>query len=69
MQARQAQDMDAFFTRLTEQLRGKRVFMLGTYHLMYDIAKAGLEPGVRNVFSPGLGDPHRRRNERRCAAG
>ena len=52
MQARQAQDMDAFFTRITDQLRGKRVFMLGTYHLMYDIAKAGLERGVRNVFAP-----------------
>src|SRR6478672_9384448 len=52
MQARQPQDMDAFFTRITEQLRGKRVFMLGTYHLMYDIAKAGLERGVRNVFAP-----------------
>ena len=26
--------------------------MLGTYHLMYDIAKAGLERGVRNVFAP-----------------
>ena len=52
MQARQAQDMDVFFTRITEELRGKRVFMLGTYHLMYDIAKAGLERGVRNVFAP-----------------
>jgi hypothetical protein len=52
MQARQAQDMDAFFSRITEQLRGKRVFMLGTYHLMYDIARAGLERGVRSVFSP-----------------
>jgi hypothetical protein len=52
MQARQAQDMDAFFTRITEQLRGKQVFMLGTYHLMYDIAKAGLQRGVRNVFAP-----------------
>ncbi|MCK8646988.1 hypothetical protein [Mycobacterium colombiense] len=52
MQARQAEDMDAFFTRITDQLRGKRVFMLGTYHLMYDIAKAGLDRGVRNVFSP-----------------
>jgi hypothetical protein len=52
MQARQAQDMDAFFTRITEQLRGKPVFMLGTYHLMYDIARAGLERGVRNVFAP-----------------
>ncbi|MDT5200782.1 MAG: hypothetical protein QOH34_2304 [Mycobacterium sp.] len=52
MQARQAQDMDAFFTRITEQLRGKQVFMLGTYHLMYDIATAGLQRGVRNVFAP-----------------
>src|SRR5271170_4121146 len=52
MQARQPQELDAFFVRITEQLRGKRVFMLGTYHLMYDIAKAGLERGVRNVFSP-----------------
>ena len=52
MQARQAQDMEAFFTRLADQLRGKRVFMLGTYHLMYDIAKAGVARGVRNVFAP-----------------
>lgn len=52
MQARQAQDMEAFFTRITEQLCGKRVFMLGTYHLMYDIARAGLQRGVRNVFAP-----------------
>ena len=52
MQARQAQDMDAFFTRITEQLRGKQVFMPSTYHQMYDIAKAGLERGVRNVFAP-----------------
>src|ERR1700751_5130733 len=51
MQARQPQDMDAFFSRITEQLRGKRVFMLGTFHLMYDIAKAGLDRGVRNVFA------------------
>src|ERR1700757_3413742 len=51
MQARPPQDMDAFFSRITEQLRGKRVFMLGTYHLMYDIAKAGLDRGVRNVFA------------------
>ena len=26
--------------------------MIGTYGLMYDIAKAGLERGVRNVFAP-----------------
>src|SRR6516165_8601493 len=52
MQARQGQDMEAFFTRLTDQLRGKRVFMTSTFHLMYDIAKVGLERGVRDVFAP-----------------
>lgn len=52
MQARQAADMEAFFTRLSDQLRGKRVFMLGTYHLMYDIAKAGLQRGVRTCSPP-----------------
>jgi hypothetical protein len=52
MQARQAQDMEAFFTRLTEQLRGKRVFMTSAFGQMYDIAKAGLDRGVRNVFAP-----------------
>jgi hypothetical protein len=51
MQARQPQELEAFFTEITEQLRGKRVFMLGTYHLMYDIAQAGLQRGVKNVFA------------------
>jgi hypothetical protein len=51
MQARQPQELEAFFTEITEQLRGKRVFMLGTYHLMYDIAQAGLQHGVKNVFA------------------
>src|SRR5271154_6736722 len=36
MQARQAQDMDAFFGRITEQLRGRRGVMTSTFHVMYD---------------------------------
>jgi hypothetical protein len=51
VQARQPQELDAFFADITEQLRGKRVFMIGTYHLMYDIAQAGLQRGVKNVFA------------------
>jgi hypothetical protein len=51
VQLRQPQELDAFFVEITEKLRGKRVFMIGTYHLMYDIAKAGLERGVKNVFA------------------
>jgi hypothetical protein len=51
MQARQPQELDAFFTRITDELRGKRVFMTSTYSLMYDIAKAGLERGIKEVFA------------------
>ncbi|BBX64981.1 hypothetical protein MSAS_41550 [Mycobacterium saskatchewanense] len=52
MQARQAQDVEEFFTRLSEQLRGKRVFMTSAFGQMYDIARAGLDRGVRDVFAP-----------------
>jgi hypothetical protein len=51
MEARRPQEMQAFFERMTSQLRGKRVFMTGTYALMYEIAKAGLERGVKDVFA------------------
>jgi len=51
MQARQPEDLDRFFATITEKLRGKRVFMIGTYNLMYDVAKAGLERGIRGVFA------------------
>jgi hypothetical protein len=51
MQLRQPQELDAFFDRLTGQLRGKRVFMIGSYPMMYDIANAGLQRGVKDVFA------------------
>jgi hypothetical protein len=51
MQARQPEELDTFFKQITDELRNKRVFMLGTYNLIYDVAKAGLERGVRNVFA------------------
>jgi len=53
MQARQPQDLDTFFTTLSEKLCGKRVFMIGAYSLMYDVAKAGLERGISEVFAKG----------------
>ena len=52
MQLRQPQELDAFFTKVTDKLRGKRVFMTSAYPQMYEIATAGLERGVRNVFAP-----------------
>jgi hypothetical protein len=51
MQLRQPQDLEEFFANITEKLRDKKVFMLGTYNLMYDVAKAGLERGLKNVFA------------------
>jgi hypothetical protein len=51
MQMRQPEELNAFFTKITEKLRGKRVFMIGTYNLMYDVAKAGLQRGIKNVFA------------------
>jgi hypothetical protein len=51
MQARQPEDLDRFFTVIAEKLRGKRVFMIGTYNLMYDVAKAGLQRGIKDVFT------------------
>ena len=52
LEARRPQEMKDFFQRMTTQLAGKRVFMTGTYALMYELAKAGLERGVKNVFAP-----------------
>ncbi|NKZ14765.1 hypothetical protein HGA11_27655 [Mycolicibacterium septicum DSM 44393] len=51
MQARQPEDLDKFFTTITEKLAGRRVFMIGTYNLMYDVAKAGLDRGISGVFA------------------
>ena len=51
MQLRQPQELDAFFAKLAETLKGKRVFMTSAYPQMYEIAKAGLERSVTNVFA------------------
>ena len=51
MQARQPADLDKFFATLADELRGKKVFMTGTYNLMYDMAKAGLDRGIKNAFA------------------
>ena len=51
MEARRPAEMAAFFEHCTSALRGKRVFMTGAYHLMYELAAEGLERGVKNVFA------------------
>ncbi len=51
LEARRPDDVRAFFGRILSELAGKRVFMLGTYPLMFELAKSGLERGIKNVFA------------------
>lgn len=43
----------AFIMRVAKELRGKRVFAMGTSHMFYQVAKQGLEDGVTGEFAPG----------------
>jgi hypothetical protein len=52
MQARQMEEVPAFLERMTTELAGKRVFMMSMYQLMYMLATAGLEQGIRQTFTP-----------------
>ena len=51
MQARRPKEMSQFFQRVSEELRGKRVFMTSAYSLMFELAEAGLARGLRDVFA------------------
>src|SRR6476619_2339603 len=48
MQMRQPEDLERFFATIAEKLCGKRVFMIGTYNLMYYVAKAGLDRCIKD---------------------
>ena len=41
-----------FIRTVAQDLRGKRVFAMGTSHMFYEVAKRGLEEGVRGLFTP-----------------
>ena len=51
LQARRPKEMSAFFEKCINELQGKRVFMTSAYSIMYDIAKAGLERGIKGIFA------------------
>ena len=63
MEARRPQEMAAFFERCTQQLAGKRVFMTGAYHLMYELAVEGLAARREERVCQGLRDPDRWRSQ------
>jgi hypothetical protein len=52
LQERRPQEMAAFFDKVTTELAGKRVYMSGAYPILYEVAAAGLEKGIRRVFAP-----------------
>jgi hypothetical protein len=51
MQREAPAQQSAFIRKMSQELRGQRVFALGTTHMFYDVAKRGLEEGARAQFS------------------
>jgi hypothetical protein len=51
-QARMPQDLDRFFNRIVNDLKGQRVMVMATWNMVYDLANAGLKRGIRGVFAP-----------------
>lgn len=47
-----AGEQEAFFTKMSNELRGKRVFMVATISLFFKLAEEGLQRGLRGIFSP-----------------
>jgi len=43
----------AFVNRMIRELKGQRVFVMGTSNLLYAAAKRGLDEGLAGVFAPG----------------
>lgn len=51
MQARRPDDMAKFFVTCAEELQGKRIFTTSAYPILYQVAKDGLDRGMKGVFS------------------
>ena len=53
MQARMPEDMSRFLQEKLRELAGQRVFVMGAYNLLYELATEGLGRGLEAVFAPG----------------
>lgn len=51
-QAEMPHHLAAFFDDIASRLKGKRVYIGGTWNLLHNMAKAGLERGLEGVFHP-----------------
>jgi hypothetical protein len=52
MQREAPAQQSKFIRTVAQDLRGKRVFAMGTSNMFYEVAKRGLEDGVRGLFTP-----------------
>lgn len=50
---RREADMEAWFSRLIDEFRGRRVKIGGTFADLYRVARAGLDKGLSCAFAPG----------------
>ena len=46
------ESLPRFFGETIESLKGKRIWLLGTWNTLYEMARAGLDRGMSNVFAP-----------------
>lgn len=51
LQARMPEDMSRFLQQKLTELAGHRVFVIGSYNLLYEMATEGLSRGIAGVFS------------------
>lgn len=51
LQAEMPQHLADFFTRTTQELSGRRVYIGATWNLLHNMAQAGLSRGLEGVFS------------------
>ena len=52
MQKEAPAQQSEFIRTVAKALRGQRVFAMGTSNMFYDVAKRGLNEGVRGLFAP-----------------
>ena len=51
-QAEAPQVLEAFYERILKELKGERIFTIGTWNLLLDLAKKGLAKGQQGLFAP-----------------
>jgi hypothetical protein len=50
-QREMAESLPRFIDEIVEELKGRRIWMLATWNVLYGIAKAGLDRGLEGVFA------------------